>query len=75
MTPKVKSALIRAARTYLQVVVPAILSLLTDAGPVADVSAWKVALWSGVPAVVAFFWKYYLDASPIPSLEDKHPNA
>lgn len=75
MSPQVKSAVTRALRTYLQVVVPALLTLLTDAGPVQDIEAWKVALWSGVPALVAFLWRLYLDPSSVPSLVDKNVDA
>lgn len=67
---KIKAALVRALRTYLVVAVPAILAVLNSSGPLDDVSAWKVALYSGVPAALSFLWRTLLDPSPIPSLKD-----
>jgi hypothetical protein len=58
-------------RTYLQVAGPALIALglaaLSDNEPI-DFAAWKVALLSGVPAVVSFAWNYWLDPSKYPSL-------
>lgn len=66
----IQVALVRGLRTYLAVAVPAVLLLLADTGPSTDISAWKVALWSGIPAVVSFAWRAFLDPSSIPSLKD-----
>jgi hypothetical protein len=66
---KLKAALVRALRTYLVVAGPALLAVASSANPF-DVAAWKVAAVSGIPAVISFLWRYFLDPSPVPSLKD-----
>ena len=74
MNARLKSALIRTLRTYLQVAVPAVLAVSTDNGPI-HISAYKAALYSGVPAALAFLWRAFADPTPVPTLADKNPVA
>ena len=74
MNARLKSALIRTLRTYLQVAVPAILAVSTDTGPI-HIDAYKAALLSGIPAALAFLWRVLLDPAPVPTLADKNPAA
>jgi len=67
MTTKTKDAVRRALRTYIQVAGPAFLAIVAGADPF-NLAAWKVAALSGVPALVAFAWRQWLDDSPVPSL-------
>jgi hypothetical protein len=71
MSIELKAALIRTLRTYIQVAGPALIALalanLSGQQPL-DFAAWKVALLSGVPAVISFLWNRYLDPSSVPSL-------
>lgn len=69
MSDKLKTALIRALRTYIIVAGPALIALASSDN-VFDFTAWKVALASGIPAVLSFAWRYFLDPTTIPSLVD-----
>ena len=65
-----RSGIIRALRTYIVVVGPALLSLASGTGPV-TIDAVKVILWSGVPAAASFLWRVLIDPLPVPTLADK----
>lgn len=64
-----QAAAVRAIRAYIVVAGPFLIATAQNTGPT-DISAWKVALWSGVPALLTFLWRAFLDPSKIPSLKD-----
>jgi hypothetical protein len=69
MSDKLKTALIRALRTYLVVAGPLLIGVASS-DQISNFAAWKVAAASGIPALLAFLWRYYLDPTAIPSLVD-----
>ena len=69
MSDKLKAALVRALRTYIVVVGPVLIAIINGSNPF-DLAAWKAALLSGIPAVLTFAWRYFLDDTNIPSLVD-----
>jgi hypothetical protein len=76
-----KSALIRAARTFIQVFVGVYLAGLLGDGVenstlanLLDLDLAEKALVAAVPAVLAVAHRY-LDTTPIPSLQDRPPAA
>lgn len=68
-TSHIEAAAVRALRAYIVVAGPALIATAQNTGPT-DLSAWKVALWSGIPAVLTFLWRALLDPSKLPSLRD-----
>lgn len=75
MSPKLKSALIRAARSFIGafiVVYPVagLIGVLNGTNPV-DWSLARSAVVSGGIALAAFVWRQWIDPLPVPTLVDK----
>lgn len=68
----IQSALVRAARSFLQGFGAA---LLASTASIVDLSTAKAALLGALYAAAAFAWRALLDPSPVPSLVDPAPTA
>lgn len=72
MSPDAKSALVRAARTAVQVAVAWFVTALVAKIPALDGMQESLALvlWVGFSALFAWAWRRFVDPSSVPSLID-----